>query len=114
MSRCPFGASISFSAHFNGRIGFIFAETIQLAIYLESWTLVMLVIIFKFLLDSHSFLLEAIGMNSWKKGKRGVKSGIKNSINWKRSTKSGENNSYERGEISSKKKKHIIKRIERF
>ncbi len=50
----------------SGGIGFISLEFIVLAIYLGSWALITLVIASKFLLDSHSFLLEAIGVsNLW-------------------------------------------------
>lgn len=61
MSKSLFGASANFTTHFNGRIGFISIETIHIAIYLESWTLITLVITSKVLLNSHSFLLEAMG-----------------------------------------------------
>jgi hypothetical protein len=50
----------------SGGIGFISLEFIVLAIYLKSCALITLVIASKFLLDSHSFLLEAIGAsNLW-------------------------------------------------
>jgi hypothetical protein len=49
----------------NGGIGFIFTETITSIVYLGSWTSIVLVIAFRFLLDSHPFLLlEAIGVSN--------------------------------------------------
>lgn len=49
----------------SGKIGLIFAETIASRVYLGSWVLVVLVITFRFLLDSSLFLLEAIGVTIW-------------------------------------------------
>jgi hypothetical protein len=45
----------------SGSMGFISVKTIEPMIFLGSWALVTLDITFKFLLDLHSFLLEAIG-----------------------------------------------------
>jgi hypothetical protein len=46
---------------FSGKIGFIFAKNIASEVYLGSWVLVMLVIDFRFLLNSCLFLFEAWG-----------------------------------------------------
>jgi len=42
---------------FSGKISFIFAKTIVLIVYLGNWVLIMLIIVFRFLLDSCMFLL---------------------------------------------------------
>jgi hypothetical protein len=49
---------------FNGGIGLIFAKTIVPTTYLGSWALVAPTIVFKLLVDSHPFFLEAIGVSS--------------------------------------------------
>jgi hypothetical protein len=48
----------------NGGIGLILVGTIVLVAFLGSWALVVLVIIFRFLLDSCPLLLEAFGTSS--------------------------------------------------
>ncbi len=48
----------------NGGIGFISTETIVSTSFVRNWALVVQIIDFRFLLDSHSFLLEVIGMNN--------------------------------------------------
>jgi len=45
-------------------IKLIFSKVNVLATYLESWALVALVIVFRFLLNFHPFLLEMIGVNN--------------------------------------------------
>jgi hypothetical protein len=47
----------------SGGIGFIFAKTIALVVYLRNWVLVAFIIASRFLLNSCPFLLEAIGAN---------------------------------------------------
>jgi len=49
--------------HFDGGIGLISLEVITLVTYLKSWALVDFVIVSKFLLDSHLFLLDVIDAN---------------------------------------------------
>jgi hypothetical protein len=49
---------------FNGCIGLIFPKAIVPTVYLRNWALIAPIIAFRFLLDSCSFLLEAIGANS--------------------------------------------------
>jgi len=49
--------------HSDGGRGLTSLEVIALVTYLKSWALIDFIIIFRFLLDSHSFLLEVIGVN---------------------------------------------------
>lgn len=48
----------------NGGIGLIYIETIVSVTYLGNWALVEHVIVFRLLLNSHPFLLEAIGASN--------------------------------------------------
>jgi hypothetical protein len=48
----------------SGDIGLILVDIIVLVAFLGSWALVVLVITFRFLLDSYPFLLEAIGASN--------------------------------------------------
>jgi hypothetical protein len=50
---------------FSGGIGLILIDSIVLVAFLGSWALVVLVITFKFLLDSWPFLLEASSLGSF-------------------------------------------------
>jgi len=49
---------------FSGGVGLISSEVIALAAYLGSWALIAPVIASRFLLDSHTFFLEVIGVSN--------------------------------------------------
>jgi hypothetical protein len=49
---------------YSGSIRLIFLEVIVIVAYSGNWALVAMVIIPRFLLDFHLFLLEPIGMNN--------------------------------------------------
>ncbi len=64
MLTSPASASISFSPHFHGRIGFISIKLIALTAYFGNWALITHIIHAKFLSNLHLFLLEVISANN--------------------------------------------------
>jgi hypothetical protein len=50
----------------SGGVGLIFSEVIVLVIYVGSWAFITTIIVFKFLLNFHLFLLKSIGVSSSK------------------------------------------------